>query len=155
MKKEELRKKLREAELNGSADLQQLKVQEEELKKQEEEFRQKEEELLKKERLTPWNVDTLSKDKFAKTIINKEPAKKSDEELTEEERAERYRVFLEKNKSKIKNFGMLKHYDDSKRYLTENPEIVCEDTANYLVVWCIDLEIEEVIKLFISSLVLN
>lgn len=143
MKKEELRKKLREAELNGSADLQKLKLEEEELQKQEDEFRRKEEELQKKERLTPWNVDTLSKDKFAKTIINKDPPKKSDEDLTEEERAERYRIFLEKNKSKIKHFGMLKHYDDSKRYLTENPDIVCEDTANYLVVWCIDLEIED------------
>ena len=39
---------------------------------------------------------------------------------------------------------MLKHYDDSKKYLTENPDLVCEDTANYLVVWCIDLEIEDV-----------
>ena len=39
---------------------------------------------------------------------------------------------------------MLKHYEDSKGYLTEQPEIVCEDTANYLVVWCIDLEIEDV-----------
>ena len=39
---------------------------------------------------------------------------------------------------------MLKHYEDSKKYLTENPQLVCEDTANYLVVWCIDLEIEEV-----------
>ena len=147
LKKEELKKKLREAELNGSSDLQKLKIEEEELRKQEEDFRVKEEELLKKERLTPWNVDTLSKEKFTKTIINKE-TKKSDEELTEDERAERYRIFLEKNKSKIKHFGMLKHYEDSKRYLTENPEIVCEDTANYLVVWCIDLEIEEVIILY-------
>jgi cell division cycle protein 37 len=40
---------------------------------------------------------------------------------------------------------MLKHYDDSKRFLLEHPDLVCEDTANYLVVWCIDLEIEEVI----------
>lgn len=39
---------------------------------------------------------------------------------------------------------MLKHYEDSKRYLTETPELVSEDTANYLVVWCIDLEIEDV-----------
>ena len=39
---------------------------------------------------------------------------------------------------------MIKHYDDSKRYLTENSDLVCEDTANYLVVWCIDLEIEDV-----------
>ena len=43
---------------------------------------------------------------------------------------------------------MLKHYEDSKRYLTENPDIVCEDTANYLVVWCIDLEIEDVSALY-------
>lgn len=39
---------------------------------------------------------------------------------------------------------MLNHYEDSKKYLTENFDLVCEDTANYLVVWCIDLEIEEV-----------
>lgn len=39
---------------------------------------------------------------------------------------------------------MLKHYEDSKTYLKEHSELVCEDTANYLVVWCIDLEIEEV-----------
>lgn len=142
-KKEELRRKLKEAELSNSADLATLKVQVEDLNKQEEEFRKKEEELQKKERLTPWNVDTLSKETFSKTIINKEPPKKTDEEMTEDERAERYRLFLEKNKAKIKHFGMLKHYEDSKKYLTENPDIVCEDTANYLVVWCIDLEIEE------------
>jgi len=142
-KQQELRRKLREAELKGSADLATLKIQEEELKKQEEEFKLKEEELKKKERLTPWNVDTISHDKFAKTIINKEPPKKTDEQMTEEERAERYRLFLENNKSKIKHFGMLKRYEDSKNYLMANLDLVCEDTANYLVVWCIDLEIEE------------
>ncbi len=47
---------------------------------------------------------------------------------------------------------MLKHYEDSKQYLTENPDLVCDDTANYLVVWCIDLEIEEVYFLFIYCL---
>ena len=46
-------------------------------------------------KLTPWNVDTISHDKFAKTIINKEEPKKTDEQLTEEERAQRYvRTFL-------------------------------------------------------------
>jgi hypothetical protein len=44
---------------------------------------------------------------------------------------------------------MLKHYDDSKRYLTENLDLVCDDTANYLVVWCIDLEIEEVLIIIV------
>lgn len=93
--------------------------------------------------MTPWNVDTISKDKFAKTIINKEVPKKRDEDMTEEERAERYKNFLDKNRDKIKHFGMLKHYEDSKNYLTEHWDLVCEDTANYLVVWCIDLELED------------
>lgn len=41
-------------------------------------------------KLTPWNVDTISHDKFAKTIINKDPVRQDDENLTEEQRAERY-----------------------------------------------------------------
>ncbi|CAF0772373.1 unnamed protein product [Brachionus calyciflorus] len=143
MKKQELKQKLKEAEAKGSEELNRLKLEEEELRRQEDEFRKKEEELKKKEKLTPWNVDTISHDKFAKTIINKEETKQNDENLTEEERAEKYKKFLDKNKSKIKHFGMLKHYEDSKRYLTENLDLVCDDTANYLVVWCIDLEIEE------------
>jgi cell division cycle protein 37 len=140
-KKKELNTKLKtvDAEAQKTA----LKIQEEELKQQEDEFKRKEEELLKKERLAPWNVDTISHDKFTKTIINNEPAKRSDAEMTEEERAERYKNFLDKSKTKIKHFGMLRNYEDSKRYLTENPDLVCEDTANYLVVWCIDLEIED------------
>lgn len=50
---------------------------------------------------------------------------------------------MEKHRAKVKHFGMLKHYEDSKKYLLDNPELVCEETANFLVVWCIDLEIEE------------
>lgn len=40
--------------------------------------------------------------------------------------------------------GMLRRWDDSQRYLSENPNLVCEETANYLVIMCIDLEVEEV-----------
>lgn len=39
---------------------------------------------------------------------------------------------------------MLQKYEDSMQFLVDNPDLVCEETANYLVVWCIDLEIEEV-----------
>ena len=74
----------------AKADTQRLQVKMEELKRQEEEFKKKEDELSKKERvrmklsdplmnevslwnvsllqLTPWNVDTLSKDGFEKTV---------------------------------------------------------------------------------------
>lgn len=140
-KKEALKHRLKEAEIKGE-DLSKLKIENEELIRQEEDFHRKEEELKKKERLTPLNVDTLSKDKWAKTIINKDLPKQQ-ENLSEEEKGQRYKKFLDENQSKVKHFGMLKHYEDSKRYLSENPGLVCEDTANYLVVWCIDLEIEE------------
>lgn len=40
--------------------------------------------------------------------------------------------------------GMLRRWDDSQRYLSDNPSLVCEETANYLVIMCIDLEVEEV-----------
>lgn len=143
MKKNELKNKLKEAEAKGTPEVQTLKIQEDELRKQEEEFKRKEEELKKKEKMTPWNVDTISHDKFAKTIINKEPPKKSEENLTDEERADRYKIFIDKHRANVKKFGLLRHYEDSKRFLEQNLELVCEDTANYLVVWCIDLEIEE------------
>ena len=40
---------------------------------------------------------------------------------------------------------MLKRYQDSQAFLTENPHLACEETANYLVLWCVNLEVEEVI----------
>jgi cell division cycle protein 37 len=83
-----LKKKIKEAELKGE-DASKLKIEDEDLKRQEEEFRKKEDDLKKKERLTPWNVDTLSKDGFSKTIINKE-SRLNEENLTDEQRAERY-----------------------------------------------------------------
>ncbi|NWS79119.1 CDC37 protein, partial [Crotophaga sulcirostris] len=39
--------------------------------------------------------------------------------------------------------GMLRRWDDSQKFLSDNPHLVCEETANYLVIWCIDLEVEE------------
>lgn len=39
---------------------------------------------------------------------------------------------------------MMKRWDDSQKYLSDHPHLVCEETANYLVIMCIDLEVEEV-----------
>lgn len=52
LKKEELKRKLKEAELKSTDELQRLKLEEEEIKKQEEEFKRKEEEFKKKERVS-------------------------------------------------------------------------------------------------------
>ncbi|XP_071477134.1 hsp90 co-chaperone Cdc37-like [Diadema antillarum] len=112
-----------------------------ELEDQEKKWREKEAEIEKKERLTPWNVDTLSKPGFEKTLINK--YEKREEDLTEEEKEEKMANFVKKNEDLIKKYGMHNIYHDSERFLIDHPDLVCEDTANYLAIWCINLEVEE------------
>uniref|UniRef100_A0A6M2DJN2 Hsp90 co-chaperone Cdc37 n=1 Tax=Xenopsylla cheopis TaxID=163159 RepID=A0A6M2DJN2_XENCH len=104
-------------------------------------LKQKDEEIKKKEKTTPWNVDTISKSGFTKTVINKQ-AKPKEENLSEEEREARMREFIKKYEKELKVFGMMRRYDDSKKYLQEHTHLVCENTANYLVIWCINLEME-------------
>lgn len=147
-KLQQIKQKLKEVEPSKDADIQateqlaKLKLEMEELQKQEDEFKQKEEELIKKEKLTPLNIDTICKEGKSKTIINKlEPRKP--ENLTEEEKVERLQKFTAENEKLIKKFGMMRKYDDSQEFLLENPHLACEETANYLVIWCINLEVEE------------
>merc|ERR1711962_1868287 len=98
------------------------------------------EEEIKK---APKNVDTLSRDGFSKTIMNTQPKPKM-EELTEEEREKKMKKFVKENEKQIKEFGMLKKFDDSKRFLMDGmTHLTCDETANYLVIWCLDLEMEE------------
>lgn len=112
---------------------------------EEKKIKEREDEMEKKERLTPWNVDTIGQDGFTKTVINKKPPRKDeDSSLSDEEKEKRMKQFVKENEKKLKEFGMLRKYDDSKKFLSENPYLVCENTANYLVIWCINLEMEEV-----------
>lgn len=100
--------------------------------------------LLDLLKVTPWNVDTISKPGFAKTVINKKAARPKEEELSEEEREARMKQFIKENEKDLKHFGMLRRYDDSRLFLKSHDKLVCENTANYLVIWCINLEMEEV-----------
>lgn len=116
-----------------------------ELKKAENELKEaqsKYDEIEKEERLQPWNVDTISKDGWEKTIINK-PQKVPAAPLTDEEKERRYKDFIAKYESKIKEFGMLSKWDDCKKFLLNEPNLCCEETANYLTLWCLNLEIDE------------
>ncbi|KAI1304645.1 Hsp90 co-chaperone Cdc37 [Halotydeus destructor] len=119
----------------------------EDLKLKEKEVEQKEVEVKKKEKLTPWNVDTLSKDGFTKTVINKPKPRPDTSHLSEEEKEELYRTFVKENEVNIKRYGMLSKWEDCKSFLTEFPNLVCEDTANYLAIWCLNLEMDEKTKL--------
>lgn len=142
-KMEEIRQKLKQADITGASDVQPeaLKAQLSELEKQEEEWRKKEEELKSKEKLTPWNIDTICHEGKSKSIINK--IDESEPVLSDEDRFKRQEAFTTKYEKQIKKFGMLQKYDDSQQFLSDNPHLACEETANYLVLWCINLEVEE------------
>uniref|UniRef100_A0A8C5JQD9 Hsp90 co-chaperone Cdc37 n=1 Tax=Junco hyemalis TaxID=40217 RepID=A0A8C5JQD9_JUNHY len=74
------------------------------------------------------------------SVFNVKPEEK---EETEEQKEKKHKTFVERYEKQIKHFGMLRRWDDSQKYLSDNPHLVCEETANYLVIWCIDLEVEE------------
>ncbi|CAH0596352.1 unnamed protein product [Chrysodeixis includens] len=137
----ETRKKISEA--GSSTDLSSLKKALADLEREEKQLKQKEEELMKKDRQTPWNVDTISEPGFTKTVINTKPARPKDENLTEEEKEAKMKKFIKENEKLLKQFGMLRRYEDSRQFLQDNSQLVCEETANYLVIWCINLEMEE------------
>ena len=71
----------------------------------------------------PWNVDTISKPGFTKTVVNVQP-RRNEEELSEEEREKRMKEFVKKYEKDLKKYGMFRKYDDSKRFLQDNLHLV-------------------------------
>ncbi|XP_052541125.1 hsp90 co-chaperone Cdc37 [Tympanuchus pallidicinctus] len=144
----ECQRKLKELEVaepgggSGGArgERERLQAEAQQLRHEERNWESKMEELRKKEKNMPWNVDTLSKDGFSKSVFN---VKAEEKEETEEQKEQKHKTFVERHEKQIKHFGMLRRWDDSQKYLSDNPHLVCEETANYLVIWCIDLEVEE------------
>uniref|UniRef100_U5EY37 Hsp90 co-chaperone Cdc37 n=1 Tax=Corethrella appendiculata TaxID=1370023 RepID=U5EY37_9DIPT len=140
-KKNEIKLKEVKENFKSTSD-EEVKKKLEELEKEAADIRLEEEQMKKKDKQTPWNVDTISKPGFQKTVINKE-AFRSTDSMTEEEREKYTQEFITKYKKELKEYGMYSKYIDSKKYLLKHHHLVCEETANYLVIWCIQLEMEE------------
>jgi len=115
---------------------------EESIKSMELELTEQEKQMAQKERLTPWNVDTIGHEGFSKTVINTK-VKAEEEPQSEEEKASKLKVFINANETLLKQYGLLRKYDDSRRFLLEHPHLACENTASYLVIWCINLALED------------
>jgi len=64
----------------------------------------------------PWNVDTISQSGFTKTVINTKP-KADPKALTDEEKAEKLQQFSKANEGLMKQFGLLRKYQDSRKFL--------------------------------------
>ncbi|XP_077413124.1 hsp90 co-chaperone Cdc37-like [Vanacampus margaritifer] len=140
----EAQKKIQELSLSttdeSKPDLSKAQVEEKKLKKEQRDWERKLEDHSREEKKMPWNVDTLSKEGFSKSVVNLKPEVV---EESEEDKEKKHKTFVEQHEKQIKHFGMLRRWDDSQKYLSDNPHLVCEETANYLVIMCIDLEVEE------------
>ncbi|XP_004066102.1 hsp90 co-chaperone Cdc37-like [Oryzias latipes] len=130
----------READEEKEAELKKVQSEVEKLKQDEKSFQLLMEDHQREEKKLPWNVDTISKEGFSKSVFNINSSRKQE---TLEEKVEKHKTFVEKYAEEIKHFGMLRRWDDSQKYLSDHPHLVCEETANYLVVICIDYEIDE------------
>ncbi|GAA53710.1 hsp90 co-chaperone Cdc37 [Clonorchis sinensis] len=142
----ELKKRLNEAQQANSADLPELLAEKAKLDVEDREWHEKEEEMKKKERLRPWNIDTICHEGKSKTIINSATLKHEESatsEASEEAAINRLKDFVKKHNKTIRKFGMFQKPLDSQNFLLEHPFLVCEETANQLVLWCIDLAMEE------------
>ncbi|KAG8180702.1 hypothetical protein JTE90_005799 [Oedothorax gibbosus] len=142
-KLQDLKEKVEYAKTHEDMNMEELTAELKKLEEEDTKLKKEQEEMLKKEKLMPWNVDTISKEGFTKTVINKQAVAPKMDELSEEEKAERQAKFNKENEKLLKEFGMFQKYDDSKNFLREHPHLACEETANYLVLWCISLEVEE------------
>ncbi|KAG7222571.1 hypothetical protein INR49_016168 [Caranx melampygus] len=133
-------KKEGEEDEERDAELEKVQAEVRKLKKDEKAFEKMLEQYRREEKKLPWSVDTISKEGFSKSVLNIKPVTK---EETQEEKVEKHKTFVQKYAKEIKHFGMLRRWDDSQKYLSDNPHLVCEETANCLVVICIDFEIDE------------
>ncbi|CAL9699830.1 unnamed protein product [Knipowitschia caucasica] len=90
----------------------------------------------REKRRQPWNVDTISKQGFSKSVVNTRtdaPEEKPEEGIS----------FGDKYDKEIRHFGLLRRWEDSQSYLSERPHLVCEETASALVHICISMEREQ------------
>eukprot|EP00088_Acartia_fossae_P071219 TRINITY_DN9734_c0_g1_i1.p1 TRINITY_DN9734_c0_g1~~TRINITY_DN9734_c0_g1_i1.p1 ORF type:complete len:382 (+),score=166.82 TRINITY_DN9734_c0_g1_i1:91-1236(+) len=141
-KLKEIKERVAKEEADGGDNLDQLKASLQDVEKQSSELEKKKMQIMKEEKSQPLNVDTLSKDGFSKCIINSSGPRKK-EALSDEEREKSMKKFVKENEKLMKEYGMLKKFDDSKRFLQEHTHLACDETANYLVIWCLDLEMED------------
>ncbi|XP_016374260.1 hsp90 co-chaperone Cdc37-like 1 isoform X2 [Sinocyclocheilus rhinocerous] len=101
-----------------------------ELSQTEQEWRHKERMLGRSPTLCP----EASRDVFDKSIIN------SSQSWPNESDHDKNISFIQHNEELLKHFGMLRRWDDSQRFLAEYHHLICEETANYLILWCFRLQ---------------
>lgn len=114
-----------------------------EAEKQYEDFRKKEEEIERQEKLHPkWNSSNMCTVKKDKAVINTKAFKKESDK-TEQEIQREQDEYFRLHKHKITKLGKMKLRKDACDYLKKEPVLLNDYCANYLVVWCVDSQIDD------------
>ncbi|OTF76854.1 hsp90 co-chaperone Cdc37-like protein [Euroglyphus maynei] len=107
------------------------------------------------DRLQPWNVDTISHDSWSKTIINRKAIESNDNDIDDahdvdddmneinDAQMDQYAKHVEQYEIVMRDFAFHSRFDDSRRILLDNPNIVSQHSLDYLSLWCIQLKVEE------------
>ncbi|XP_068609028.1 hsp90 co-chaperone Cdc37-like 1 [Brachionichthys hirsutus] len=105
-----------------------------ELTHTEEEWRRKESLLGRQEpSSSPVLGASGSWDVFDKSIIN---VQSQAAEMDQDKRS----TFAQKYEKELRHFGMLRRWNDSQRFLADLPQLICEETAHFLILWCMRLQ---------------
>ncbi|KAG5834568.1 hsp90 co-chaperone Cdc37-like 1 isoform X1 [Anguilla anguilla] len=128
-------------ELHGSESLEQERARVltsvAELSQTECEWRRKESMLENQDlRWSPVPNPDCNRDVFNKSIINVQSRSIEVEQ-------DKSKTFVQNYEQELRHFGMLRRWDDSQRFLSDRPHLICEETANYLILWCFRLQAEE------------
>ncbi|KAI6226167.1 Hsp90 chaperone protein kinase-targeting subunit [Aphelenchoides fujianensis] len=121
-----------------------LELEKADIKKQEEDFLRKEKELADKERLAPWNVDTIGKEAWSKSIVNKVTDKKpAPPPKNEDEESDRMMKYFKDNEKLLDKYARLKGFDQCEKFLLEHPHLCSEFATSYLTIEALNLAIDE------------
>ncbi|RXM28079.1 Hsp90 co-chaperone Cdc37-like 1 [Acipenser ruthenus] len=136
----EAQQKLCSLELHNSESLEQehakAQADSSELRQTEQEWRHKEKMLIWGERQNHLLSNAFSREVFDKSFINIQSGNKEADE-------DRSKSFVQQYEEQLKHFGMLNRWDDSQRYLSDHSHLVCEETSNYLLLWCFHLQADK------------
>ncbi|NXP02932.1 CDC37 protein, partial [Thinocorus orbignyianus] len=143
----ECQKKMKELEVgdpeSGKGELEKLQAEAQQLRNEEKSWENKLEELKKKEKNMPWNVDTLSKDGFSKSVFNVKPEEK---EETEEQKEKKHKTFVERYEKQIKHFGNCGIWESLMLEKTLEKHALMEQVAHQTIVMQFILELAKSLK---------
>lgn len=145
---QQIEQQLKDAKLDEKERMK-LELERDDIQKQEEEFKRKEKELSDKERLQPWNVDTIGKEAWSKTIINKPDEQKKKLEaskpkkLDEAEEHKRTLKYFDENETLLQRMSQLKGFTKLEEFMLEHPQLASEYATNWMTIEALNYAIEE------------